>query len=194
MDYMALQLTEMSGTTAFQDRMGEYYPDMTASGRIVQGYAVSGPLDSQMAEAIDRDLADSSWRTLFHEALRSQRRFQRGLFDFSHGMNIAGQLVPGPAAFLRLTNPQLRIRPSSVEHVRELSRMHPRGDEGYAYEYGFALVKTAAALRHTVRLCQNLELQAATDSEPHYRLLEATRRREKLAIQHHYLGKPVAEE
>ena len=55
---MALQLTSMSGMTAFQDRMGMNFPDLVESGRLVQGYDVSGPLPPSVAAAIDRDLRD----------------------------------------------------------------------------------------------------------------------------------------
>ena len=57
-DFMALQLTPMAGMTAFQDRMGMSFPDLIESGRLVQGYDVSGPLPPTVAAAIDRDLHD----------------------------------------------------------------------------------------------------------------------------------------
>ncbi|HMI38819.1 MAG TPA: hypothetical protein VK500_02850, partial [Nitrospiraceae bacterium] len=78
-DFMALQLTPMSGMTAFQDRMGMSFPDLIKSGRLVQGYDVSGPLPPTVALAIDRDLYDPLWRARFHTALRRDRRLQRGL-------------------------------------------------------------------------------------------------------------------
>lgn len=187
MDYMALQLTEMCGLTAFPDRMGDTYPDLLTSGRIVQGYSVSGPLDSAMTMSIDRDLADPAWRSTFQAALRDERRFQRGLFDLSHGMVVGGALLPGPAAFLRLTESHRQYDPVSVDILRRLSRSKPQGEDAYVYEYGFALLKTAAALYHTVRLCGAYGLEGVTDSDAHYRLLETTRRRETLSVHHRLL-------
>ena len=60
-DFMALQLTPMSGMTAFQDRMGMSFPNLVESGRLVQGYDVSGPLPPTVAAAFDRDLHDPLW-------------------------------------------------------------------------------------------------------------------------------------
>jgi len=74
-DFMALQLTPMSGMTAFQDRMGMSFPDLVDSGRLVQGYDVSGLLSPALAAAIDRDLRDPLWRARFHQALRRDRPF-----------------------------------------------------------------------------------------------------------------------
>ena len=71
-DYMALQLTPFSGTTAYADRMGGTFPDLMAAGRIVQGYAVSGPLTEASRLALDHDLADALWRHRFHRLLRCQ--------------------------------------------------------------------------------------------------------------------------
>jgi len=68
-DFMALQLTPMSGMTAFQERMGLSFPDLVEAGRLVQGYDVSGPLPPAVAAAVDRDLQDPLWRAIFHMAL-----------------------------------------------------------------------------------------------------------------------------
>lgn len=180
-DYMALRLTPLSGTTAVADRMGDYHPEVLQAGRIVQGYPVSGSVDPDLAAAIDRDLADRLWRDAFHDAFRTDRRFQAGLFDPSHGMLIGGSLVPGPAALLRLLEDGRRAHVVSVAGLR---RFHNRvsADEAYEHEYALALVKTAAALGYTVRLCLAHGLEAATDSEPHFRLLERTRTREELLL------------
>lgn len=190
MDYMALRLTEMSGTTAYQDRMGGTYPDLLAAGRIVQGHPIGGPLDPDLAAAVDRDLSDGAWRAAFHDALLEDRRFQRGLFNLAHGVPVGATLVPGPAALLRLTAPSRLARPFTVEDVRSLSRRRPAADEAYDHEYGFALVKTAASLRHAARLCTGLGLEGVTDSAGHYRLLELARVREKLALRHRRLDRP----
>jgi hypothetical protein len=182
-DYMALQLTPMSGTTAYQDRMGQYHPALAETGRIVQGYCVSGPLDADAVSAVDRDLADQAWRAVFHDGLRNDRRFQRGLFDLSHSFAVAGSAVPGPAALLRLLEEGRATQACAVELVRMLSRPQPAVDDGYVYEYALALVKTSAALVYTVRLCRQHKLDAVTDSEVHFRLLEQTCSRDGMSLE-----------
>ena len=184
MDYMAIQLTEMTGLTAFPDRMGDSHPDLVAAGRIVQGHTVSGHLDAVMVADIDRDFSDALWRATFHQALKDNRRFQRGLLDLSHGMIVGGSIVPGPAVFLCLTREDRQHHPISVDSLKRLSRKRTRGDDAYVYEYALALLKTAAALRYAIRLCASHTLQAATDSAPHHRLLELTKQREALSIHH----------
>jgi hypothetical protein len=186
-DYMALQITPLSGTTAYQDRMGDAYPDLVKSGRIVQGYPVSGPLAPVMIAAIDCDLSDEVWRTEFHRALSADRRFQRGLFDLSHGVVIGDSLVPGPAALLRLIEAPRQSRPYRVQSVKDFSGRRLSIEDGYDYEYALALVKTSAALLHTVRLCLEHGFEAVTDSEAHYRLLKRTRERDRLPIEHRWL-------
>jgi len=189
MDYMALQLTPMSGTTAHPDRMGDGYAKLVASGRIIQGYSVSGPLDADMTVAVDRDLSDQEWRASFHHALLDDRRFQRGLFNLSHGVLIGSSLVPGPAVLLRLTEESRKHQPFTVQDLRRLSRQRPSSAEAYDYEYGFALVKTAAALRYAVGLCKIHGLEGVTDSVVHYRLLDLTLAREGLLVQHRCINR-----
>src|SRR5262245_29326440 len=121
-DFMALQLTPMSGMTAFQERMGSSFPDLVKSGRLVQGYDVSGPLPSTVAAAIDRDLHDPLWRARFHTAFCRDRRLQRGLFEPSHGLRIGNHLVPGPAAVLRLMDDSLRQQAFGLDLVRGIYR------------------------------------------------------------------------
>jgi len=188
-DYMALQLTKMSGTTAYADRMGDRHAELVKSGRIVQGYSVSGPLGPDMTAAVNRDLADAVWREQFHRALINDRRFQRGLFELMHGMLIGGTLVPGPAAWLRLIEEQREFQPYSVEILQKLSGGRLDLNEGYDYEYAFALVKTSAALHYTVRLAVQHDLEAATDSRPHYDLLERMRTRDRLMFQHRWIAR-----
>jgi hypothetical protein len=183
-DYMALQLTTMSGTTAYADRMGDAHKDLVESGRIVQGHSVSGPLDSDMTAAVNRDLGDATWRARFHRALIDDRRFQRGLFELTHGMLIGSTLVAGPAAWLRLIEAQREHRPYSVALLQKLSRGRLNLDEGYDYEYAFALVKTSAALHYTIRLAIRHDVEAVTDSRAHYDLLELLRLRDRLTFQH----------
>src|SRR5918996_1449753 len=91
-DHMALQLTQTSGTMASLERMGDAHQGLLTTGRLVQGYNVSGPLEQDVAAAIDRDLADVEWRAAFHRGLLDDRPFQRGLFDLSHSMVFGGTL------------------------------------------------------------------------------------------------------
>ena len=167
---MALQLTPMAGMTAFQDRMGMSFPDLIESGRLVQGYDVSGPLPPTVAAAIDRDLHDPLWRTRFHIALRRDRRLQRGLFELSHSLRIGDSLVPSPAALLRLMDDSFRQQAFDLGRVRALSKSSATLEEGYHFEYGLALVKTSAALAYTQTLALAHELQPVTDSPSHFAL------------------------
>ena len=169
-DFMALQLTPMSGMTAFQDRMGMSFPDLIESGRLVQGYDVSGPLPPTVAAAIDRDLHDPLWRARFHTALRLDRRLQRGLFEPSHSFRIGDSLVPGPAALLRLMDNAFRHRDYDLGLVRALSKRSVTLEEGYHFEYGLALVKTSASLVYTQTLALAHQLQPVTDSPAHFSL------------------------
>ena len=77
-DYMALRLSPMMGTVAVSDRMGDDYPELLHTGQIVQGHSVSGAMSLDMMAAVDRDLRDPTWRSCFHERLRSNPQFQRG--------------------------------------------------------------------------------------------------------------------
>ena len=182
-DFMALQLTPMSGTTAYQDRMGQYHPEMIETGRIVQGYSVNGPLDANAVSAVDRDLADKTWRASFHNGLKNNRRFQRGLFDLSHSFAVGSSTVPGPAALLRLLEETHLAQACSVEQAQALSRRRLALDESYVYEYALALVKTSAALVYTIRLCRQHTLEAVTDSEIHFHLLGRTCSRDGISLQ-----------
>lgn len=182
-DYMALQLTPMSGTTAHQDRMGQYHPELVRTGQIVQGYPVSGPLDADAVSAVDRDLADAAWRAIFHDGLTANRRFQRGLFDLSHSFSVGGTTVPGPAALLRLLEKKRPAQACSVAQAQALCSRRLSLDESYEFEYALALIKTSAALVHTIRLCRQHGLEAVTDSEVHFRLLERTCAREGLSLE-----------
>lgn len=181
-DYMALQISPMSGTTAYMDRMGDQHGELVKTGRIIQGYRVSGPLDAEMVEAVNRDLADLAWRSLFHNALAGDRRFQRGLFDLSHSMVIGGSMVPGPAALLRLIEEEHKHQPVTFQDLQRLSDRRLSLDEGYDYEYALALVKTSAALAYTIRLSIQHGLDVVTDSKTHFLLLELTGSRETRAL------------
>ncbi|THJ21565.1 MAG: hypothetical protein CAF45_012190 [Nitrospira sp. CG24E] len=186
-DFMALQLTPMSGMTAFQDRMGMNFPGLIESGRLVQGYGVSGPIPPTVAAAIDRDLHDPHWRSLFHHALCRDRRFQRGLFEPSHSLRIGGSLVPGPAAFLRLMDDSFRQQTYDLRLVRALSKSCITLDEGYLFEYGLALVKTSASLIYTQTLARTYQIQPATDSLVHFALYARSCLRENWPKTNHLL-------
>lgn len=186
-DFMALQLTSMSGVTAFQDRMGMSFPDLIESGRLIQGYDVSGPLSSAVAAVIDRDLRDPLWRARFHTALRRDRRLQRGLFEPSHSLHIGDSLVPGPAALLRLMDDSFRQQAYDLDQVRALSKRNITLEEGYHYEYGLALVKTSASLVYTQTLALAHQLQPVTDSPAHFALYAQSCIRENWLRTNHLL-------
>jgi hypothetical protein len=186
-DFMALQLTPMSGVTAFQDRMGMGFPDLIESGRLVQGYNVSGPLRPTVPAAIDRDLHDPLWRARFHTALCRDRRFQRGLFEPSHSLRIGDSLVPGPAALLRLMDDSFREHAYDLDRVRALSTRSVTLEEGYHYEYGLALVKTSASLIYTQTLAREYQLQPVTDSPAHFSLYAQSCTRENWPRTNHLL-------
>ena len=169
-DFMALQLTPMSGMTAFQDRMGMTFPALIESGRLVQGYDVSGPLPPTVAAVIDRDLHDPLWRARFHTALRQDRRLQRGLFEPSHSLRVGDSLVPGPAALLHLMDDSFRQHAYDLGQVRALLKKNVTLEEGYHSEYGLALVKTSASLAYTQTLALAHQLQPVTDSYAHFSL------------------------
>jgi hypothetical protein len=186
-DFMALQLTSMSGMTAFQDRMGMNFPDLIESGRLVQGYDVSGPLPPSVAATIDRDLHDPLWRACFHAALRWDRRFQRGLFEPSHSLRIGDRLVPGPAALLRLMDDSFRQYPFDLDRVKILSKSRLTLEEGYLFEYGLALVKTSASLVYTQTLALTHQLQPVTDSPAHFSLYAQSCARENWLRTNHLI-------
>ncbi len=186
-DFMALQLTPMSGMTAFQDRMGMSFPDLIESKRLVQGYDVSGPLPPPVAAAINRDLKDPLWRARFHTALCQDRRLQRGLFEPSHSLRIGNSLVPGPAALLRLMDDSFRQRAYTLDQIRALSMTRLSLEEGYHCEYGVALVKTSAALVYTEALTQAHQLQPVTDSPAHFSLYTQSCIREDWPRSNHLL-------
>ncbi|MBH0183920.1 MAG: hypothetical protein HP477_00445, partial [Nitrospira sp.] len=116
-------------------------------------------------------LTDSTWRTLFHEALVENRRFQRGLFD---GADITGRDKDGatePALMARLKDVSFETTPFTVADIRELSRRRPIGKEADLFDYGLALLKTSASLVYTIQLATANQLAVATDSRAHFTLL-----------------------
>ncbi len=170
-DFMAIQFTAMAGMTASEDRMGDHYPELLAAGRIVQGYRSSGPLPRSIAEAVDRDLADPEWRSIFHHSLTQNRRFQLGLFSAQE------PLLP--------FTPYFYSSPFTLQTLRSLFRStSPRAEPDLHLEYGLALAKTSAALHDTAQLALRLQLTAATDSQAHFALFEQSRRREGWNLPH----------
>lgn len=184
-DYMALQLSPFSGTTAYTDRMGGTFPELVTAGRLVQGHDVSGPLNEAGRTSIDRDLADDQWRARFHAAIREDRRFQRGLFDPTHAMMIGQDLVPGPAALLRLMHEDFLHRPFTLDTVQQDSRQRLTGHDAFRFEYGLALVKTAAAQYYTIQLAHRHHLTASTDSAAHFQLLSRSLDRDNHRLPNH---------
>jgi hypothetical protein len=168
-DYMALQVSPFFGTTAYPDRMGDSYPDLLTEGRLVQGYPVSGTLSWQLIAAVDHDLADSAWRTRFHAALIGDYRFHIGLFGTS------------PEA--ALLHDRFQATPFTVGQIRLLSLNPHRDGDAEMFDYGLALLKTAAALMYTVRLASEHGLAAATDSPAHFALLSRSIRRDGMKLE-----------
>ncbi len=170
-DFMALRLTPLTGMTAHADRMGDGFPELLAAGRLIQGYDVSGSLSPDLVAAIDPDLADPRWRSIFHNALRTDRRFQRGLFGIRQPF--------------RDPDDRLRTIPFDVDRLPLLCT-DVETDPQEA-EYILALIKTAAALVHTYRLALLHGLQAATDSPVHWELFERTRLRSRIELGNHLI-------
>lgn len=177
-DYMALQLTPMSGTTAFPDRMSDQCPDLYAQGRIVQGHNVNGPISAEIGGRIDRDLADRDWREIFHSALRDEPRFRRGFDE-------RGEDAARFASWLGGTHSVgtwWAACPMSLAEVRRMSCRKLDPQRALAFEYGMMLVQTSAALWYTIQLCQRHALEAATDSPAHDRLLKRILTRDRLQL------------
>jgi hypothetical protein len=177
-DFLPVRLSPLIGTTALPDRMGDAHPHLLAVGRLVQGHQGGNPLAPDRVAGLDRDLADGTWRALFHQALRDDRRFQRGLFGATHQWSIAGIPRPGPFVVLRLLGNEWPARSFTVRNLKALAHRRQTEEEGYAYEYAFALVKTAASLATSLLLCRQLGIEAVTDSFPHHSLLTRTCTRE----------------
>ena len=177
---MALQLTPFMGTTAFPDRMGDYYPQLLEAGRIIQGHDVSGTLHPDVIAAVNHDLADPTWRSIFHEALSDDYRFQRTLFDESVIQKRSMEI-----SFLStFRTPDWQATPFSVESVKTLSRKSLPHKDDPPFEYGWALVKTSAALTYTIQLCHQLHVAAVTDSASYHRLLTQSCGRQQIEISH----------
>jgi hypothetical protein len=181
-DFMALQLTPFMGTTGFPDRMGDYYPDLLANGRIVQGHDVSGRLSPEIAAAVNRDVTDPHWRSIFHEGLRNDRGFQRGLVAFSQDSQGRSSVATDSAVLSAFQQPEREFAPYTVETLQAMSRRPLPENDNLDFEYGFGVIKTSAALVYSIRLCQQLGLVAVTDLTSHHQLLTRTCLRDGLDL------------
>ena len=186
-DFMALQLTALSGVTAFPDRMGDYFPEQLQAGKIVQGYQVSGPLSQVMTVLVNRDLADESWRSIFHQALTSDGRFQRGLLGSPPRQEEKEPQTLDSSYLSNLTQPERMLRPYTLESIQAMSRNRVTGDVEISFDYGMALLTTSASLQYTIQLCHQQNLVATTDSPSHSQLLSRSCRRDRITLPNHCL-------
>lgn len=182
LDFMALQLTPLMGATGFPDRMGDYYPDLLESGRIIQGHDVSGPLSPAMVTEVNQDLADPLWRSSFHESLKDDRRFQRGLVAFSQDSQGRSSVPTDSALLVAFQQPEREFAPYTVETLQAMSRRWLPEQENLAFQYGFGLIKTSAALIYSIWRCQQLSLAAVTDSPGHHQLLISKCQRDSVEL------------
>lgn len=179
---MALQLTPLMGTTAFPDRMADYFPELFKDGRIAQGHILNGMMNQEVCDAVNRDLADAHWRSCFHEALKHNNRFQHGLFDSDQIPKPEQEHTEQHSTLKNLTQDNWMQEPYTIEHVKTLSRTAHRSETGPLFEYGWALTITSASLVYTIQLCQTQHLTAATDSSAHFQLLTATCQRDRIDL------------
>lgn len=183
-DFMALQLTPMAGITAFPDRMGDNHHKLLKAGRIIQGHNVNGAMSAETCDAVNLDLADTQWRGLFQESLLNNYRFQQGLFPETKnpsGKPVETQTEP---EWMQFCGVEWVQAPIQVKTVQALSRQQRGGKETAHFEYGWALIKTAASLIYTIELCHQLNVSAVTDSPSHYHLLAHTCEREQIPLIH----------
>ena len=106
-------------------------------------------------------------------------------------MRIGSSLVPGPAALLRLLEPNRAAALYNVALVQRLAKPTLTLDEAYQFEYGLALLKTAAAQVYTIRLSRAHNLVPVTDSHTHHVLLSQTLAREGIDLAHESIGASV---
>ncbi|GJL65973.1 MAG: hypothetical protein NPIRA05_09440 [Nitrospirales bacterium] len=184
---MALQLSPLMGTLAFPDRMGDDYPELLNAGRIVQGHSVSGTMSLNVVAAVDRDLADQLWRLSFHEAITHNQQFQRGLVTFAQDSQGRSTKPADPTGLLKLQRPEWKSTSFSVETITVLSGTRLSQEESDHYDYGLALIKTAVSLIYTIQLCQQMHLDAATDSACHHRLLTRTCERDNVTLTNRHI-------
>ncbi len=181
-DFMALRLTPLMGTTAFPDRMGDYHPEHFKAGRIIQGHDLSGSMTPKTISAVNHDLSDPPWRHRFHESIMNDRRFQRGLFAAPQDADESAQTENSPE-WLQFQEETWENVTLNVEIVQALSRQRLEGQQARQFEYGWAMIKTAASLIYTVQLCHQFKLTAVTDSAAHSHLLTQTCSREHTKLE-----------
>lgn len=181
-DFMALRLTPLMGTTAFPDRMGDYHPEHLKAGRIIQGHDLSGSMTPKIISSVNQDLSDPPWRHRFHESILNDRRFQRGLFADPQDAAETAQAENSPE-WLQFQEETWENDSLNVEIVQALSRQRLEGQQARQFEYGWAMIKTAAALIYTIQLCHQLKLTAVTDSAAHSHLLAQTCSREHTQLE-----------
>ena len=99
--------------------------------------------------------------------------------------------MPGPAALLRLLEPNRAAALYNVALVQRLAKPTLTLDEAYQFEYGLALLKTAAAQVYTIRLSRAHNLVPVTDSHTHHVLLSQTLAREGIDLAHESIGASV---
>ena len=95
--------------------------------------------------------------------------------------------MPGPAALLRLLEPDRAAVFSTVALVQRLAKPPLTLEEAYQFEYGLALLKTAAAQVYTIRLSRAHNLLPVTDSRTHDVLLSRTLARDGIDLPHEYV-------
>jgi hypothetical protein len=137
----------------------------------------------ETVSAVNRDLADHQWRGLFQESLLNDHRFQRGLFADPQDSKTESPEAQHDPEWLQFQGMEWADTPFQVETVQTLSRHRLQGKEAACFEYGWALIKTAASLIYTIQLCHRLNLVAATDSASHHRLLARTCKRDQIDLE-----------
>ena len=135
-DFMALQVMPTAGLTACTDRMGDLFSQLIPTGWLVYGDNGNGPPPADVIKAVDLGLIDPSWRATFDRALRTDRRFQLGLFE--------SRAVP------RTSKPDWATVPLDVDGVKTLRGTVLAGDGDF--EYALTLATTFIPLVYTYRL------------------------------------------
>ena len=146
------------------------------------GHNVSGPLAPDMVLDINRDLADPQWRSSFQKFILNDSRFQHGLFaDSQEGISEHSGYPPKPE-WLQFRDIEWATRSIDVETTQALSRQRLHGTDAAQFEYGWALIKTAASLIYTIQITQQRNLVAVTDSSAHHHLLAWTCERDGITL------------
>ena len=139
-------------------------------------------MSSETSNAVNQDLVDPQWRGLFQKFLLSNWRFQRGLFPEPQKPSGGPVETQAEPEWLQFYGMEWAKAPFQVETVQALSRHRPVGEEIAQFEYGWALIKTAASLTYTIQLCHQLNVSAVTDSSSHYHLLAHTCKRSQIPL------------